>query len=105
MSIACRCPTGQSIFWPRFLERASLFPGERSGCPLSNMALLMTLRRMGCADVTVHGFRKHLPGLGREQTAIGTRWMPAKSMTLSEACSHIALVEDVDFESARNVTP
>ncbi len=33
-----------------------LFPGSITGKPLSNMALLMTLRRMGIQD-TVHGFR------------------------------------------------
>lgn len=29
----------------------------KSGAPLSNMALLMTLRRMGRGDLTAHGFR------------------------------------------------
>ena len=36
---------------------ASMFPGVRSGRPLSNMALLMTLRRIGRGDLTAHGFR------------------------------------------------
>ena len=37
---------------------AFLFPGQRRGRPLSNMALEMTLRRMGIAEgATVHGFR------------------------------------------------
>ena len=34
-----------------------VFPGERAGRPLSNMAMLMLLRRLGRADLTVHGFR------------------------------------------------
>ena len=34
-----------------------VFPGGRAGRPLSTMALLMTLRRMGRGDLTVHGFR------------------------------------------------
>lgn len=34
-----------------------VFPGARVGQPLSNMALLMTLRRMERADLTAHGFR------------------------------------------------
>ena len=34
-----------------------VFPGLREGKPLSNMAMLETLRRMGKKDVTVHGFR------------------------------------------------
>ena len=33
-----------------------VFPGPKGG-PLSNMALLMTLRRMGYAALTTHGFR------------------------------------------------
>lgn len=34
-----------------------VFPGQRVGRPLSNMAMEMVLRRMGVNDVTVHGFR------------------------------------------------
>ena len=34
-----------------------LFPGLRAARPLSNMALLMTLKRMGRGDLTTHGFR------------------------------------------------
>jgi integrase len=34
-----------------------VFPGQRSGKPLSVMALEMVLRRMGIEDATVHGFR------------------------------------------------
>jgi integrase len=34
-----------------------VFPAARSGAPLSNMALLMLLRRMERGDLTVHGFR------------------------------------------------
>jgi len=36
---------------------AFVFPGGRRGKPLSNMALLMQLRRMGRGDLTAHGFR------------------------------------------------
>jgi integrase len=38
-------------------ESDFVFPGIRTGRPLSGMALLMTLRRMGRGDVTTHGFR------------------------------------------------
>ncbi|MGB8631958.1 MAG: integrase arm-type DNA-binding domain-containing protein [Xanthobacteraceae bacterium] len=38
-------------------DGAYVFPGPRSGMPLSNMAFLMLLRRMGLDDLTVHGFR------------------------------------------------
>ena len=34
-----------------------LFPGKRTGKPLSNMAGAMLLRRMNRRDITVHGFR------------------------------------------------
>lgn len=34
-----------------------IFPGGRTGKPLSNMAMAMTLERMGRGDITVHGFR------------------------------------------------
>lgn len=34
-----------------------LFPGYKPGKPLSNMAMLLLLRRMDRADITVHGFR------------------------------------------------
>jgi integrase len=34
-----------------------VFTGQRPGGPLSNMALLMTLGRMNCGDITAHGFR------------------------------------------------
>ena len=36
---------------------AYVFPGPKPGTPLSNMAFLMLLRRMGLDDLTVHGFR------------------------------------------------
>lgn len=38
-------------------DQPFVFPGERPGKPLSNMAFLMLLRRMGRADLTAHGFR------------------------------------------------
>jgi len=34
-----------------------VFPGARYGKPLSNMAMLELLKRMGRTDITVHGFR------------------------------------------------
>jgi integrase len=36
---------------------AFIFPGARDQRPLSQMAMLMLLRRMGRADLTAHGFR------------------------------------------------
>jgi len=34
-----------------------VFPGRKRGKPLSNMAMLVLLRRMGRGDLTAHGFR------------------------------------------------
>jgi len=44
------------------------FPGARRGKPLSNMAMLAVLERMGCADVTVHGFRSTFKDWASERT-------------------------------------
>lgn len=38
-------------------DGAYIFPGQRRGKPLSNMALLTLLRRMGRSNITPHGFR------------------------------------------------
>jgi integrase len=45
-----------------------LFPGQRPGRPLSDMALLMLLRRMGRGDLTAHGFRSTFSDWCAEQT-------------------------------------
>jgi integrase len=42
---------------PRIEGSPHIFPGERANRPLSNMAFLMLLRRMGRSDLTAHGFR------------------------------------------------
>lgn len=46
-----------------------VFPGGREGKPLSNMALLETLRRMGRGDLTAHGFRSSFRDWAAERTA------------------------------------
>ena len=38
-------------------DDALVFPGQRRGKPLSNMAMAMVMRRMGVESLTVHGFR------------------------------------------------
>ncbi|MDB5410663.1 MAG: putative phage integrase [Rhodospirillales bacterium] len=48
---------------------APIFPGHRRTLPLSNMALLMTLRRMKRADITAHGFRSTFSDWAAERTA------------------------------------
>lgn len=42
---------------PRVESSPFLFPSTRKGKHLSNMAMLMGLRRMGRGDLTMHGFR------------------------------------------------
>jgi integrase len=46
-----------------------VFPGQSAGRPLSNMALLMLLRRMGHADLTTHGFRSAFRDWCAERTS------------------------------------
>lgn len=50
-------------------EGEYIFPGGRKGRPLSQMALLTTLRRMGRGDLTTHGFRSTFRDWCAEQTA------------------------------------
>jgi integrase len=45
-----------------------VFPGGKRGRPLSNMALLKLLERMGRADLTVHGFRSSFRDWAAERT-------------------------------------
>jgi integrase len=45
-----------------------LFPGRREGRPLSNMSMLMGLRRMGRDDLTMHGFRSTFRDWAAEHT-------------------------------------
>jgi integrase len=45
-----------------------VFPGGKASRPISNMALLMLLRRMGRADLTAHGFRSTFSDWCSEQT-------------------------------------
>jgi integrase len=45
-----------------------VFPGGKAGRALSNMALLMLLRRMGRGDLTAHGFRSTFRDWAAEAT-------------------------------------
>lgn len=38
-------------------DNGFVFPGAKPGQPLSNMSMLMLLRRIGRRDITTHGFR------------------------------------------------
>ena len=52
----------------RHPDDAFVFPGAKPGRPLSNMAFLMLLRRMGRGDVTAHGFRSSFRDWAAERT-------------------------------------
>jgi integrase len=60
-----------AILQPLAEAKASefVFPGGRIGKPLSNMAMLKLLRRMGRDDLTAHGFRSTFSDWCAEQTA------------------------------------
>jgi integrase len=61
-----------------------IFPGGCASQPISNMAMMIVLRRMGCGGLTVHGFRStfrcradQFPARSRENgwlTQFLTRW-------------------------------
>ncbi|GAA5442609.1 prophage integrase IntA [Microbulbifer sp. NBRC 101763] len=53
---------------PRIDDSPYLFPGQRQGRPLSNMSMLMALRRMDRNDLTVHGFRSTFRDWAGEST-------------------------------------
>ena len=52
----------------RGLDETFVFPGGRRGKPLSNMAMLVLLRRMKRTDLTVHGFRSSFRDWASETT-------------------------------------
>jgi integrase len=56
---------------------AFVFPGGKNGKPLSNMAFLMLLRRMGRGDLTAHGFRATFKTWASECTSFQTEVVEA----------------------------
>jgi integrase len=48
---------------------APLFSGTRRALPMSNMVMLLLLRRMSRSDLTVHGFRSAFSDWAAERTA------------------------------------
>ncbi|TGD64081.1 site-specific integrase [Tabrizicola sp. WMC-M-20] len=52
----------------RALQSDYVFEGQKRNKPLSNMAMLMLLRRMGADSVTVHGFRSTFRDWASEAT-------------------------------------
>jgi integrase len=54
---------------PKNVREASyIFSGGKAGQPLSNMALLALLKRMGRSDITAHGFRSTFRDWAAEET-------------------------------------
>jgi len=47
-----------------------VFPGQKRGAPLSNMSMLMLLRRMGQGQFTVHGFRSTFRDWASEEAVV-----------------------------------
>jgi integrase len=63
-------PTAVTIVRAQLKEKGEyVFPGAMAKKPMSNMAMLMALKRMKRTDVTVHGFRSSFRDWGAEQTA------------------------------------
>jgi integrase len=52
----------------QFNDGAIVFPGRYAGHPLSNMAFLMALRRLGHETLTAHGFRATFKTWAEETT-------------------------------------
>jgi integrase len=61
-----------------------VFPGGRAGRGISNMAMIMTLRRMGRGDLTAHGFRSTFSDWCAEQTDFPAE---AREMALAHTVS------------------
>lgn len=53
---------------PRIENSPFLFPGARKAKPISNMAMLMALRRLRRSDLTMHGFRSTFRDWAAENT-------------------------------------
>jgi integrase len=65
-------------------ESEFVFPGGKAGRPLSNMAFLMMLRRMGRGNLTAHGFRSTFSDWCAEQTNFPSE---VREMALAHAVS------------------
>jgi integrase len=51
-------PAARTLLGPRGRDNALVFPSPKAATkPLSDMTLMVTLRRMGRGDITAHGFR------------------------------------------------
>jgi integrase len=68
--------SGQALAVLRRVEAQKVndvvFSGQKPGRALSNMALLMMLRRMGRQDLTAHGFRSTFRDWAAERTGVAS---------------------------------
>jgi integrase len=78
-----------------------VFPGLQRGKPLSNMALLMLLRRMKIAGVTVHGFRSSFRDWAAEQTNFPREVIEAALAHASDDKVEAAYLRTDHFEKRR----
>jgi integrase len=71
---------------------AYVFAGQREGRPLSNMALLMMLRRMKRGNVTAHGFRSTFSDWASEVSSFNgeLREMPWRTRSRTKPSAPIA---------------
>lgn len=76
------------------LQSKYVFEGQKRHHPLSNMALLMLLRRLGCTGVTVHGFRSAFRDWAAEATNT--------TREVAERCLAHKLGSDVEQAYARS---
>lgn len=67
---------------PRLPNNPYVFPGNKSGRPLSSSTMEMLLRRMERDDITVHGFRSTFRDWASEQTSFPHE-------TCEQALSHV----------------
>ena len=82
---------------------AFVFPGAKRDAPLSNMALAMTLRRLGAAGVTAHGFRSTFRDWASERTSFpGDVAEMALAHTISDKTEAAYRRGDL-FEKRRNM--
>ena len=62
-----------------------LFSGPREGVPLSEMACLMLMKRMGYGDFTAHGLRATFKGWAMTETEFARELIALRSVTPDDA--------------------
>jgi integrase len=84
-----------SIIEPLMALRSEVvFEGQKRHKPMSNMAMLMLLRRMKVDDITVHGFRSTFRDWAAEQ--------PGVPREVAELCLAHRVGSDVERAYARS---